>query len=218
MRTAATPPARQATRRAASSYPTPRERRATRACAPARRRDGRPDAAATPSPTASAEHAAWSRSGPTTRATRPGEQGSSRQSYARDGPPGVRRRFAPHQLRHAHAVELAHEGVPLNVIQAATGAYQPRRHLDLSPGHRQRRDHRHRPRPQGTDDPRQHRTPHLSPPRPAVPSKLLASKTSTLVTPPAPDPKRPWHRRTGVPGALLRGLRWHGETAVSNGV
>jgi integrase len=30
---------------------------------------------------------------------------------------GVRRRFAPHQLRHAHAVELAHEGVPLNVIQ-----------------------------------------------------------------------------------------------------
>src|SRR3954447_16374245 len=30
---------------------------------------------------------------------------------------GVRRRFAPHQLRHAHAIELAREGVPLNVIQ-----------------------------------------------------------------------------------------------------
>jgi site-specific recombinase XerD len=30
---------------------------------------------------------------------------------------GVRRRFAPHQLRHAHAIELADEGVPLNVIQ-----------------------------------------------------------------------------------------------------
>ncbi len=30
---------------------------------------------------------------------------------------GIRRRFAPHQLRHAHAVELAREGVPLNVIQ-----------------------------------------------------------------------------------------------------
>ena len=29
---------------------------------------------------------------------------------------GVRRRFAPHQLRHAHAVEMAREGVPLNVI------------------------------------------------------------------------------------------------------
>jgi site-specific recombinase XerD len=30
---------------------------------------------------------------------------------------GVRRRFAPHQLRHGHAVEVAHEGVPLIVIQ-----------------------------------------------------------------------------------------------------
>jgi site-specific recombinase XerD len=34
---------------------------------------------------------------------------------------GVRRRFAPHQLRHAHAVELAHEGVPLNVIERQLG-------------------------------------------------------------------------------------------------
>jgi integrase/recombinase XerD len=34
---------------------------------------------------------------------------------------GVRRRFAPHQSRHAHAVELAREGVPLNVIQRRLG-------------------------------------------------------------------------------------------------
>jgi integrase/recombinase XerD len=34
---------------------------------------------------------------------------------------GVRRRFAPHQLRHAHAVETAHEGVPLVVIQRQLG-------------------------------------------------------------------------------------------------
>jgi site-specific recombinase XerD len=34
---------------------------------------------------------------------------------------GVRRRFAPHQLRHARAVELAREGVPLNVIQRQLG-------------------------------------------------------------------------------------------------
>jgi integrase/recombinase XerD len=34
---------------------------------------------------------------------------------------GVRRRFAPHQLRHAHAVEMAHEGVPLVVIQRQLG-------------------------------------------------------------------------------------------------
>jgi hypothetical protein len=34
---------------------------------------------------------------------------------------GVRRRFAAHQLRHAHAVEMAREGVPLNVIQRQLG-------------------------------------------------------------------------------------------------
>jgi site-specific recombinase XerD len=37
----------------------------------------------------------------------------------------VRRRFAPHQLRHAHALELAREGVPLNIIQRQLG------HADL---------------------------------------------------------------------------------------
>lgn len=34
---------------------------------------------------------------------------------------GVRRRLAPHQLRHAHAVELAHEGVPMVIIQLQLG-------------------------------------------------------------------------------------------------
>ncbi len=34
---------------------------------------------------------------------------------------GVRRRFAPHQLRHPHAVELAREGIPLPVIQRQLG-------------------------------------------------------------------------------------------------
>ena len=37
------------------------------------------------------------------------------------GQAGVRRRFAPHQLRHAHALELAREGVPLNIIQRQLG-------------------------------------------------------------------------------------------------
>jgi site-specific recombinase XerD len=37
------------------------------------------------------------------------------------GRAGVRRRFAPHQLRHAHAVEMAREGIPLNVIQRQLG-------------------------------------------------------------------------------------------------
>ena len=34
---------------------------------------------------------------------------------------GVRRRLAPHQLRHAHAVELMHEGIPLPLIQRQLG-------------------------------------------------------------------------------------------------
>jgi site-specific recombinase XerD len=34
---------------------------------------------------------------------------------------GVSRRFAPHQLRHAHALELAREGVALNIIQRQLG-------------------------------------------------------------------------------------------------
>jgi site-specific recombinase XerD len=34
---------------------------------------------------------------------------------------GVRRRFAAHQLRHAHALELAREGVLLNIIQRQLG-------------------------------------------------------------------------------------------------
>src|SRR5436309_10929641 len=34
---------------------------------------------------------------------------------------GVRRRLAPHQLRHAHTVELLHEGIPLPLIQRQLG-------------------------------------------------------------------------------------------------
>ncbi|HYN49775.1 MAG TPA: site-specific integrase [Thermoleophilaceae bacterium] len=34
---------------------------------------------------------------------------------------GVRRRFAPHQLRDAHALELSREGLPLNIIQRQLG-------------------------------------------------------------------------------------------------
>jgi integrase len=33
----------------------------------------------------------------------------------------VRRRFAPHQLPHAHAIEMADESVPLVVIQRQLG-------------------------------------------------------------------------------------------------
>ena len=38
---------------------------------------------------------------------------------------GARPRFAPHQSRHAHALELAREGVPLNIIQRQLGHANP---------------------------------------------------------------------------------------------
>jgi site-specific recombinase XerD len=58
--------------------------------------------------------------GPT--AGRPWEASSVRRQLQRTATTaGVRRRFAPHQLRHAHAVEMAREGVPLVVIQRQLG-------------------------------------------------------------------------------------------------
>jgi integrase len=46
---------------------------------------------------------------------------------------GVRRRFAPHQLRHAHAVEMAREGVPLIVIQRQLGHTSRSRRCSSTP-------------------------------------------------------------------------------------
>jgi site-specific recombinase XerD len=50
--------------------------------------------------------------------TTSGARAELRRAAARAG---VRRRFAPHQLRHAHAVEMAREGVPLVGIQRQLG-------------------------------------------------------------------------------------------------
>jgi site-specific recombinase XerD len=75
---------------------------------------------------------------------------------------GVRRRFAPHQLRHAHALELAREGVPLNIIQRQVG------HTNLGTtsiylqGIDPEEIIRHRPHTPCTDDVRQRRTPALT--------------------------------------------------------
>jgi hypothetical protein len=69
---------------------------------------------------------------------------------------GVRRRFAPHQLRHAHALELAREGVPLNIIQRQRPC-QPRHHLDLPPRHRSRGNHHCSAHTAPADDVRQRR-------------------------------------------------------------
>jgi integrase len=69
-----------------------------------------------------------------------------KQLHHAAGAAGVRPRFAPHQLRHAHAVEMAHEGVPLVVIQRHLWACQPGHHQRLPAGHRWQRDHQHRSR------------------------------------------------------------------------
>jgi site-specific recombinase XerD len=58
--------------------------------------------------------------GPT--AGRNWEPASARRQLTRTAAAaGVRRRFAPHQLRHVHAIEMAHEGVPLVIIQRQLG-------------------------------------------------------------------------------------------------
>ena len=75
---------------------------------------------------------------------RPWSSDRRARSYANRRDAGVRRRFAPHQLRHAHAVEMAREGVPLN-DPATTRALQSRHHQHLPPGNRQLGDHRDRP-------------------------------------------------------------------------
>jgi integrase len=67
---------------------------------------------------------------------------------------GVRRRFAPHQLRHAHAIEMAHEGDPARRDPAPAWTRQSRDHIDLPARDRQLRDHRDRPRPPSANDQR----------------------------------------------------------------
>jgi hypothetical protein len=66
---------------------------------------------------------------------------------------GVRRWFAPHRLRHAHAVEMAREGVALIGIQRQLVPHQPRDCLDLHARHRHHRDHRHHRRAPTPDGP-----------------------------------------------------------------
>ena len=79
-------------------------------------------------------------------AGRPWTHSAARQNLGRvAAQAGVRRRFAPHQLRHAHAVEMAREGVPLNVIQRQLGLRQPRRDERLPPGDRHGGDRQHHP-------------------------------------------------------------------------
>jgi integrase len=75
---------------------------------------------------------------------------------------GVRRRFAPHQLRHARALELAREGGAAQHHPAPVGASESRHDVDLPARDRPRGGHHggaHTPR---TDDVRQRRTQALT--------------------------------------------------------
>ena len=100
---------------------------------------------------------------------------------------GVRRRFAPHQLRHAHAVEMAREGVPSERHPTAAGPRRPRHHLDLPPRHRQLRDHRHSARPASTRSAGQH---PAAPLNPCAPRQQLARPARTASAAPALAKKR----------------------------
>jgi site-specific recombinase XerD len=56
------------------------------------------------------------------------------------GRAGVRRRFAPHQLRHAHAVDMSREGVPLLVIPTPARPCGLGDHVGVPARGRQHRD------------------------------------------------------------------------------
>jgi integrase len=75
---------------------------------------------------------------------------------------GVRRRFAPHQLRPRPRDRARARGRAAERDPAPARPRQPRHHLDLPPRDRHRGDHRHRPRPASADDARDRRPPTLS--------------------------------------------------------
>lgn len=81
-------------------------------------------------------------------AGRPWSSAAARTQFRRlASQTGVRRRFAPHQLRHAHAVEMAREGVPLNVIQRQLGDTRASGSPRSTCRDRQRRDRPRQTRP-----------------------------------------------------------------------
>ena len=97
---------------------------------------------------------------------------------------GVRRRFAPHQLRHAHAVELIDaRGDPAAANPASARPLAPVSDRHLPGGNQHRGDHLHRPRQAGANDARQRRPRPLagtrgSAPGAPAPRPLLSSQAA----------------------------------------
>jgi hypothetical protein len=81
---------------------------------------------------------------------------------------GVRRRFGPHQLRHADAVEFLHERDRAAADSAPDRPVAPVNDRHLPRGDQHRGDHLDRPRNVRTDDARQRR------PRPVAPRERRA--------------------------------------------
>jgi len=99
---------------------------------------------------------------------------------------GVRRRFAPHQLRHAHAVEMSREGISLLVDPTPAWARRPRDHLPVSARHRQHRDHPGRASAARADDPSQQTT-HAQPLTAPIVAGTRREAAVRCLTPPAPQ-------------------------------
>ena len=70
---------------------------------------------------------------------------------------GARRRFAPHQLRHAHAIEMAHRRDTATDHPATARTCPPRDHVYPPPGDRYAQDRRHDPPPPAAGDLRDRR-------------------------------------------------------------
>ena len=112
---------------------------------------------------------------------------------------GVRRRFAPHQLRHAHAVEMAREGEPLVVIQRQLG-HSNLGITSISPRHQQRRDHRRRQCPAHPDRPSERTAAPLTVREAQAPLAPLLPQSSTPASCRYPGEMTARSRR-GVTGA-----------------
>jgi site-specific recombinase XerD len=69
----------------------------------------------------------------------------------------VRQRFAPHQLRHAHAVELLHKRISLPLTQRQLGHAYLSTTATYLEGISSEKDHRRHQPPEGPDDARQRR-------------------------------------------------------------
>jgi integrase len=96
---------------------------------------------------------------------------------------GVRRRFAPHQLRHAHAVKLMHEGDRAAADPAPARPLTPVNDRHLPRGDQQRGDHLHRPRKTRANDARQRRPRPLADNRgsaAALPHRPLLSNRAAM--------------------------------------